>query len=222
MRKKRRRFKKARCVLQAACLAVGLTVAGWGSGPAVDNAEATIEVSGTISPNTSLSDIWVIYSLNSSAMPVSIYLSEADDVAGGDTGTFSFLVNDNPDWYDGESYTIMGVYDEDGDGQGDSVCVGGPGINTGDTWDTIFYESEETVVGWLQDDDTGNLRDFYGYYFDTIAQDIGSDIPLWNFSDATANGHAHADSQVVPIPGAAWLLGSSLIGLLVIRRRKKS
>jgi len=223
---KKRRFKKSKRLLQTACLAVGLTLAGWSGGPAVDQAAAaavvpTIEVSGTISPATSLTDVWVIYSLNSSSGD-SIYSHEAADVTGGSVGNFSFQVQD-PSWYDSESYTVIGVYDESGNGTGDSVCIGGPGISAGNSWSTYFSsDAESTVVGWLQGDNSSSLEDFYSTNFDTIAQDIGSDINLWNFSDATNNGTAHADSRVVPIPGAVWLLGSGLFGLVAIRRRKKS
>ncbi len=224
---KKKRSRRSRRVIQAACLAVGLTLAGWGGGPAVEQAKAAFglpntEVSGTISPGTNLTDIAIIYSLNSSGSPSSIFHGEADDVPGGSTGSFSFTVGDDPSWYDGESYTVIGVYDENGDGTGDSVCIGGPGIVAGNTWGSLFSDAEATVVGWLQADNWTNLNSFYMDNFNTIAQDIGSDIPLWNFSDATANGTAHAESRVVPLPAAVLFLGSGLLGLAAVRRRKNS
>jgi len=242
MRKKRRRFKKARRVLQAACLAVGLTVAGWGSGPAVDNAEAVAvqppsgSYSVTINPNHTLYDVYVgfAYYLNSSGHDSEVY-SVADNISGGSTQTFSGALYGDIDWDSKNShieYVVLGLYDVDGN----LVTVGfdptyASSSAIGSSWDTVFNTSfytnntESNIADALKNGDTETLRYFVNDYFDfenegRWAQN-GQPSTLVKFSEGEYGGSAEATASPVPIPGAVWLLGSGLIGLLVIRRRKE-
>ena len=53
--------------------------------------------------------------------------------------------------------------------------------------------------------------------------DVTTDAPLWNKNDSTGRiGSFLVKVSVVPIPSAAWLFGSGLIGLVSIARRKKT
>jgi hypothetical protein len=235
---KKRRFKKTKRLLQTACLAVGLTLAGWSGGPAMKTAAAVtegpdghdvkIEVYGTISPTSDLTDVWVFFSphyLPERGRPEDdIWGIKINHVTGGTNYDFSFIAQyySIPPWHGtfDPSYTVMGVYDSNGDNVGDSVCIGGTGISAGNSWETYFAVQEFDVVNMLMFDYP--VVDFYSTYYETITQDIYYDINLWNFSNATPNGTAHADSRVVPIPGAVWLLGSGLAGLGLFRRRKTS
>ena len=44
---------------------------------------------------------------------------------------------------------------------------------------------------------------------------------LWSGSNRLPAGRLVLDTTVVPIPAAAWLFGSALLGLVGISRRKK-
>jgi hypothetical protein len=65
-------------------------------------------------------------------------------------------------------------------------------------------------------DITGNAQNAYRYYLvwikTTTGADYSSPYPVVTIDNVTA--------RVTPIPAAAWLLGSGLIGLVAIRRRK--
>lgn len=94
---------------------------------------------------------------------------------------------------------------------------------------------------------TGNTDTFqqlyaYQYWTGTQGTPVGSHVlQAWGFStklgvqtqyiafyDGAPYGHAYAmavrdgDVSAVPVPGAVWLFGSGLVGLIGVRRKKKA
>ncbi len=239
MGKRKRRFKKARRALKAACLAVGLTVASWGSSPAVDNAEAmtiapTASYSVTIAPNHTLHDVYVgfAYYMNTSGQDVEVY-QVADQISSGTIQTFSGALYGDIDWDSENShieYVVLGLYNVD-----DKLVTVGFDQNyasnsaIGYTWDTVFETSrytsyaETNIATALKEGNTEMLAYFVTDYFDNGNQWSlnGQYSTLVKFSNGVGGGTAQATASPVPIPGAAWLLGQGLVGLILIRRRKE-
>ncbi len=119
------------------------------------------------------------------------------------------------------------------------------GINSINQWDDIVLYVlpgyEITALGfWNGDgqsdtlvatayDASDNILGSVGAFKDTFAGFI-SDIPISRlvFSGNTGDGWNHLDGlqtnavEAVPLPAAMWLLGSGLLGLLGITRRKQT
>jgi len=100
----------------------------------------------------------------------------------------------------------------------------GTSFTTGDTWLRARVSCSESING-LQGkfDDDGNLE---GNYFKD-----GTEALTWNAgSHIQATGHLWQGETEdyrmhvapVPVPGAVWLLGSGLLGLVGVRRRSQS
>ncbi len=224
--------RKVRRGLAAACLAVGLTMAGWGC-PGVDKAEAmlalpTASYSGSVTPNHQLNDVYIGFSyyLNTSGSDTNTEVFEiADSINANTTQNFTGNLFGDIDWDQPIEYVVLGVYDNDND----LVTVGfdsdwAPNNAIGHSWDSIFVYtySESEIATALETSDTDTLADFISDYFDFENRwaDNGATSTLVKFSDGEAGGSAQATASPVPIPGAVWLLGSGLIGLVAIRRRK--
>jgi hypothetical protein len=74
---------------------------------------------------------------------------------------------------------------------------------------------------WSSTDSTpGNAWDFF--FLDGTSNDHSGDINTKEFGELYAWAVYDGDVSAVPVPAAAWLFGSGLIGLVGIARRKKS
>lgn len=221
--------KKMRRGLAAACLAVGLTMAGWAGG-AVDKAEAaTGTYSGWVKPDHNLNNVYIGFSyyLNTSGTNTEVYWI-ADSISANATQSFTGNLLGDIYWDDTIEYVVLGVYDNVNNlvtVSFDSTWATNNAI--GHSWDDVFFPvysgySEGDIAQALETGDTGTLAAFISDYFDFENRwaDNGETSTLVKFSNGVAGGTAWAEATPVPIPGAVWLLGSGLIGLVAIRRRK--
>lgn len=222
--------KKMRRGLAAACLAVGLTMAGWGC-PGVDKAEAmlalpTASYSGSVTPNHQLNDVYIGFSyyLNTSGTNTEVFWI-ADSINADDTQNFTGNLYGDIDWARTIEYVVLGIYDNDND----LVTVGfdstwATNNAIGHSWDSIFAYNytESEIANALETGDTNTLEKFISDYFDFENRwaDNGAASTLVKFSDGEAGGSVQATASPVPIPAAVWFLGSGLIGLVAVRRRK--
>jgi hypothetical protein len=185
-------------------------------------------ISLTFNMNQALTDVWLLTGVQTNGrIDDTITQVFIGDVPSG-INNYSFLVSGTPN-----VYTIMGLYDSINNG----VTVAMQNVPYGVSWDNYFHPeyyqdwmdtSEASVSSHLQalDKDWPYwLEDFYcSYYlakygFGGIGGPIGN-LTLVNFSDATFGGSAYADVKApVPIPAAAWLFGSGLLGLVGLRRK---
>ena len=105
-------------------------------------------------------------------------------------------------------------------GSGEEILVGwdflaGDGYTDGDP----VYLSLEIGSGY-------DLSDLAIWLFDEstwsefLASDLAYDNTYASFTVTDFSGYAVTGTSSVPIPGAVWLLGSGLLGLIGIRRRK--
>ena len=78
-----------------------------------------------------------------------------------------------------------------------------------------------TFTGY--DNENSSIPIHFTAHFDSITPTPVSGITYFDFDPFLHGGSplSQLTMQIVPIPAAAWLLGSGLIGLVVIRRRMK-
>lgn len=144
----------------------------------------------------------------------------------------------------GINFVSLGMADTDGDGYGGSIVLGFGTNFKG--WATIYettYEPREgyneyaDVFGWNV---ATKVWDFLGSVTNQSEDSSAYDGYTFNFADPAAiysqmmirdttlaNSGANGDGfdvnavqvNATPIPGAVWLLGTGLIGLVGIRRR---
>ena len=227
----RRFFKKLRKNLRIACLAAALTTCWQVGQPAsVRAATVPVEFSGTVSPaENDLSHLFLIYGSNYSGINCAAGAIKLGDFPAGQTIAFSVLelelhvLNHNATWWTG-----VGLY---GDISGGQYVPGNNGVtiafdgSEGDSWDTYFGEDEETIFNYLLNDDIENLPSFQ-QCFDNIwsgpyhdGWDFTDSKPLFDFSQASANGEIYIESEVVPEPLSIFLFGTGGAILIAFRRR---
>ncbi len=222
---------KAKRGLAAACLAAGLTMAGWASGPAVEKAEAALVLpsanySGSVTPDHDLNNVYIGFSyyLNTSGTDTEVFWI-ADSITADNIQNFTGSLFGEIDWDKPIEYVVLGVYDN----TNDLVTLGFDSTWATDnaigySWDSIFaYNySESDIAQALETGDTTTLAEFINDYFDFDNRwaDNGATSTLVKFSNGEAGGTAQATASPVPIPSAVLLFGSGLIGLVAVRRRK--
>jgi len=98
------------------------------------------------------------------------------------------------------------------------TSVGGIGsLNKGvDVGDTFFFnggpDTQESSVFTASNSFTGNLA------YDLMAVNVNFSLS----ANSTVGISGFVEQMVVPVPAAAWLFGSGLIGLIGVARRKKA
>lgn len=130
-----------------------------------------------------------------------------DSMTNGDAFAKQFggTTGDDPDWFKLDVYGLGSGYERTGDSVEFYLA------------DYRFVDPDEDYIvtdwTWLDLTDLGGV---YGLEFELTSSDIG------DFGMNTPAYFAMDDlnANPVPVPGAVWLLGSGLLGLVGIRRRK--
>ena len=114
----------------------------------------------------------------------------------------------------------LSVWDDlsgDSDGAGDTITL------SSDSYSQNYLDSY-TFTHYFSEDDIGKTFFVGGYLWTAVSSnivdydgDIGLDSDFYNSLKIT---DVSGGIAAVPIPGAIWLFGSGLIGLVVMRRRK--
>ena len=86
------------------------------------------------------------------------------------------------------------------------------------------YDYGFLFTSWYFDNSREDGKEFYGDYLEigvTTGYSGCTDNPQSPFAAIRSdNSIIFGEASAVPIPGAVWLLGSSLVGMMVIRKRK--
>jgi hypothetical protein len=193
--------------LKTACLSAGLVTA-WG---ASNDARAIViveptqhEVSGSVTPTYDLTNVYMIYGVNSSGYSNFRMEKIADSISANSPYSFSFLSTGYD--YDYQNYTLLALYGTN------AVTVG---VNPwteppfGLSWDDYFGETpytEDVVAGSLVAGDSG-LIDFVQWAGSwKLCAGFGETLPLVNFSQGSDGGTAVASVREVPEPTTLSLL----------------
>ena len=94
-------------------------------------------------------------------------------------------------------------------------CLGSSSFIDGATGLLVSFQNIQTQY-WYREEYTGSADTAWGFNIYTgyqayFAQDGHSGIPAW----------AVRDGDIIPIPAAAWLFGSALAGLGLVRKRQQ-
>lgn len=222
----RRVLKRLRKGIRTACLAAALATC-WNVGQPAEALATTVtlEFSGTVSPTVNdLSHLFLIYATGYSSWFTVDVVKLGDFPAGQST---SFLVWADAEYDPGFRWYAAGLFGDISGGQyveglnGVTLAVDG---TEGDSWDTYFSISEETLFAHLLSDQPGELRSrWYSWsgWHTAWDQDLAftdSSI-LFDFSQASNNGQIYIESQIIPEPITILLFGTG--GLIVVQFRRR-
>ena len=132
---------------------------------------------------------------------------------------FDAFGGDSNHYYDGLSTQNNGLFDRIAPFWGDAWCEH-TGCETGDGWTSAVIAGQDTDspqwVASIVDDITNDL-------FLSVDYIKFNNFDFSTYLDAEGGtGTALVrDISTVPVPAAAWLFGSGLMGLIAISRRKK-
>jgi hypothetical protein len=144
---------------------------------------------------------------------------------------------------DPDCYFVMGIFESDFSNRTYEVHYNNSTWEGTGTWDfpdiTISREFDQQPIYFyfaLIDDDPADTHDLLGDHWFQATSDY-SGPPVWNNNDAPfhpaylginteydgwENNFALSyEAVVTPIPGAVWLLGSGLLGMIGLRRKGK-
>lgn len=114
--------------------------------------------------------------------------------------------------------SICGNYNFQGDGD-DSTLVYGPGTDV-----ALTLGGNDTASGPVQSIDTiSNLQPWFGAGLGIFGQDYLAFTTRTIAGDQTLSGDGSTIvfTSAVPVPAAAWLFGSALVGLAGVGRKRK-
>lgn len=188
-------------------------------------AQQTFDVS--VSPSqTSVDNIGVLFSYTTGGTTVGLIAPLDLTAPVGQTTTTSFGTNVE---LSSLQYGILGSYGESGVTVGVDTIVAQTLV--GKSWDQVFgvgLFSESTIRTALDTDNFG-LQFAFADYLATLSFDVngssrdlyaelGSDVTLLNFSNASLNGSASVEA--VPEPATILVLGMGAVAAAIRRKRK--
>lgn len=161
-----------------------------------------------------------------------------------DSGTFTITWNDGAslDFIGGATYDLNATFDSSGNFTGGTVSITGASLTANPLWAgptiltatlTDFGFQGDGAAGVFEfkfDDAGGDMADF-GHAGGIIISTFNLSGPgvtgVWDpgndgqpdFFLNDFSGTASAVDSFIPVPGAAWLLGSALLGVAAVRRR---
>lgn len=163
----------------------------------------------------------------------------ATSISLGGAGNFILDPGSSGDYFDFKfnsgtfstiNTAISGYYFLRSYGASQTIGAGDFGVNesTYDDWDTILVSNQTAGVwGSSHNGYLGFLSDngMYGWINYNFTRTSSSTLTLLNgaYNDVAGTGIVTGElisSPAVPVPAAAWLLGSGLLGLIGVARRK--
>jgi MYXO-CTERM domain-containing protein len=222
--------------LKAVCLAAGLCLAAWCSPAQASFALPTYyyEISGSVSPNEALSDVYVIVGTSN---PSYEWVYPIPSIKGGNTSSYSFVVAEPAPVADPppSHYTVLGLFGSSVAVALNSTAAGNATVSSG--WDAVFSGYTETALaGYLKAGKLNYLANFFQTYYSSQFNSLGNGASLVNFSPSlggTASGNTTTIPLTappgllpivdpVPLPPTLALVLPGLGAILLLRRRKSS
>ena len=100
----------------------------------------------------------------------------------------------------------------------DNFSIWHNGVNIWDAGSSILDPNGTILDDLIIDAVVGDTITLNAKVCATLSGTVWDEVFMGNY--ANINFHAAVELEPVPIPGAVWLLGSGLIGLVAVRRRK--
>lgn len=228
---KEKGFCRTKKFLKVACLAASMAMASWGGGGAAQAAQ-TYEISGSITPNNALTNVYFVTSYYTPGSSGSLNYAGSIGNVGGPPNVTTFSLGPINEVNYFSAYSVIGLYDYENNGVTVGMSSTQAQLAFGKSWATFFntaeypnnHYTEEIVAGWLKNGDADslwNLSSFIQYFYNEFDADLGTDITLVNFSDGANGGSATANAYPVPLPPTLALMIPGL-GVVLLLRRKKS